>query len=110
MRRDAQNNQFSGALPTEMGGLSHLKILDFTDNRLTGFLPTQLGKLSMLSVLHMYRNEFIGPLPTEFGMLSLLTGLCVLPAALPLVYLVRLCCWCWTTSRPSPAHGLISHD
>ena len=41
-------NQLRGELPTELGGLGHLRTLDLSDNWLTGLIPVGLGQLSFL--------------------------------------------------------------
>ncbi|MBO1348618.1 MAG: putative Ig domain-containing protein [Hormoscilla sp. GUM202] len=69
------NNDLSGPLPSELGDLSNLQILELYDNSLNGTLPSELGDLSNLQYLHLYDNSLSGTLPSELGTLANLTRL-----------------------------------
>ena len=65
-----------GELPTEIGLLTNLKILDIRSNRMLGStLPTELGKLTLLNELAFKSCNLSGSLPTEIGNLSNLESL-----------------------------------
>ena len=65
----------SGQMPTEVGLLTTLNVLDFAYQKLTGGMPTEIGRLTALSQLCFQRNSLTGGMPTEIGMLTLLTRL-----------------------------------
>jgi hypothetical protein len=62
----------TGAIPTFLGSMTKLVLLDLDDNQLSSELPTELGQLVNLEFLLLNRNQLIGYIPTEFsGMTSL---------------------------------------
>lgn len=65
---DISNNVLSGALPSEIGRLVNLRVLDASGNRMTG-VPAEIGKLGNLRVLDLSNNRLTG-LPLEMGQLS----------------------------------------
>ena len=48
------NNQLTGEIPPELGGLSNLTELYLSGNGLTGEIPPELGGLSNLTELYLY--------------------------------------------------------
>lgn len=56
-------NKLYGTLPIELGNLQNLKLLAFNGNGLNGTIPSSLGKLSNLTQLHLSSNYFSGELP-----------------------------------------------
>ena len=68
-------NDLVGSLPTTIGQLSDLFLLDYTNNFLTGQLPTTIGMLSALTELLGGLNMQGGALPTELGQMVNLIGL-----------------------------------
>ena len=67
---DLGYNRLTGAIPTELGGLSSLEKLYLRHNRLTGSIPTQLGNISTLESLFLNSNKLTGSVPAELGQLS----------------------------------------
>jgi Leucine-rich repeat (LRR) protein len=65
---DLSGNELEGALPSELGRLVNLKILDASHNKMTG-LPAEIGKLRALEVLDLSDNSLTG-LPMELGNLK----------------------------------------
>ena len=63
-------NQLSGAIPTELGNLANLQLLNLTSNQLSGTIPTELGNLPNLQRLYLNGNQLTGGIPTEIGSLS----------------------------------------
>ena len=70
-----RENDLSGELPSELGSLSELTLLDLDMNRLTGGIPAQLGQLNELHTLLLGYNQLTGDLPPELGQLKGLTTL-----------------------------------
>eukprot|EP00833_Pecoramyces_ruminatium_P003900 jgi/Orpsp1_1/1177932/evm.model.c7180000063399.1 len=65
----------NGAIPSELGDLTKLEILNLNENNLTGSIPSQLGNLSNLNNLELSNNNLSGQIPSELGKLSNLTSL-----------------------------------
>jgi len=65
------SNNLSGRIPDDIGALSHLETLELFENPdLTGTLPTTIGKLSNLRMLNLNTCNLLGPLPSEIGNLG----------------------------------------
>ena len=64
------DNQLTGEIPPELGGLSNLEWLLLSGNRLTGEIPPELGGLSNLRELYLSFNQLTGEIPPELGGLS----------------------------------------
>ena len=64
------NRELSGSIPPELGNLSNLEILFLSDNQLSGSIPPELGKLSNLERLFLVGNQLSGSIPPELGKLS----------------------------------------
>ena len=62
------NNKLTGALPSEIGKLTKLKVLNASNNLMTG-VPAEVGHLPNLEVLDLSNNQLTG-LPNELGQLS----------------------------------------
>lgn len=62
------NNSLGGALPSQVGNLQKLKVLNLSNNKFTG-VPAEVGRLGNLEVLNLSNNELTG-LPMELGNLS----------------------------------------
>jgi len=59
----------TGTLPSELGRLTQLFILQLFENLMTGTLPSELGMLSNITDLILDLNQFTGSVPTELGLL-----------------------------------------
>ena len=68
-------NKLSGSIPSQLGNLSNLTLLDLSMNRLSGSIPSELGNLSKLEHLWLDNNTLIGSIPSELGNLSNLTSI-----------------------------------
>jgi len=65
----------AGALPPELGQLTHLTVLSLSYDGLTGSIPAELGKLANLRLLDLSSNRLTGSLPPELGRLSWLQSI-----------------------------------
>ena len=85
---ELQSLGLKGIIPTQIGKLTGLKVLDLSGNQLTGAIPTQIGKLTALTELKLSGNQLgSGPpaagearsvftdIPTQVGKLTKLTTL-----------------------------------
>ncbi|KAL9177991.1 hypothetical protein ABFS82_01G096100 [Erythranthe guttata] len=61
------NNKLEGPIPLSMGTLSNLYVLDLGDNGFTGDIPTNFGNLSLLTNLYLQGNNFSGHIPKSIG-------------------------------------------
>ena len=68
-------NNLSGAIPSEIGDLSSLRVLELYDNNLRGEIPSEIGGLSNLRALRLFQNGLTGEIPSEIGGLSNLRAL-----------------------------------
>ena len=64
-----------GVVPTQLGNLTALEVLDLGGSELTGAVPTQLGALTKLTRLDLGDNKLTGVIPTQLGALTALTSL-----------------------------------
>ncbi len=64
------DSELSGSIPTELGNLPNLRVLDLAQNELTGPIPAELGSLYSIVELYLYDNQLTGSIPTELGNLS----------------------------------------
>ena len=58
----------SGSIPPALGGLTELKVLDLS-GRLTGRIPNELGELTNLEVLNLRYNSLTGEIPPALARL-----------------------------------------
>jgi Leucine-rich repeat (LRR) protein len=72
---DLSANQFTGALPMEIGKFINLGYLDISENMLSGKIPTSLGSCVKLEFLAMRRNFFQGVIPSSLESLRGLRNL-----------------------------------
>ncbi|HLO33506.1 MAG TPA: ABC transporter substrate-binding protein [Anaerolineales bacterium] len=63
------HDNLTGALPPELGDLSNLKFFWLDDNQISGAIPDALGDLTNLRVLALDQNHFSGSIPASLGSL-----------------------------------------
>lgn len=49
----------AGSIPTVLGDLGHLEVLDLYANQLTGTVPTEIGRLKHLRILDLHDNNIV---------------------------------------------------
>ena len=67
IRLSLRQNELTGAIPAEIGGLSRLDYSVLGNNSVSGSIPAELGKLAQLRRLDLNNNHFEGALPPEMG-------------------------------------------
>lgn len=67
------NNNLTGALPSQVGQLKNLRVLNVSNNQMTG-VPAEVGQLSKLEILDLSNNQLTG-LPNELANLKKLKTL-----------------------------------
>ena len=72
---DLSRNRLAGAIPGALGNLSNLRSLYLQGNRLTGSVPDELGYLSDLEILYLWSNQLTGGIPSRLGRASSLEEL-----------------------------------
>ncbi|MDE2784700.1 MAG: Ig-like domain-containing protein [Gemmatimonadota bacterium] len=65
-----RSNALTGAIPSELGNLTHLDGLFLDSNALSGSIPPELGSLTRLLSLYLDNNPLSGPIPVEFARLQ----------------------------------------
>ncbi|KAL3654351.1 Protein NSP-INTERACTING KINASE 2 [Castilleja foliolosa] len=70
-----QDNNITGAIPSELGKLAKLQAIDLSDNLLTGQIPFSLSQLNTLQYLRLNNNSLTGTIPIALGNLTQLTFL-----------------------------------
>ena len=68
-------NKLSGEIPTSLGNLKALKLLNISYNNLYGRIPTSLGYLENLESLDLSHNNLSGSIPQSLAKLQQLTTL-----------------------------------
>jgi Leucine-rich repeat (LRR) protein len=64
------NNELNGSIPSSFGNLKELTRLQLANNRLTGGLSPQLGGLTKVSILELNSNALVGEIPAEIVNIS----------------------------------------
>ncbi|MFA6105795.1 MAG: leucine-rich repeat domain-containing protein [Patescibacteria group bacterium] len=62
------NNKLTGAIPSQVGKMTSLKVLNMSNNLLTG-IPAEVGQLANLEILDV-SNNYITGMPYEIGNLK----------------------------------------
>lgn len=65
-----QNQQMTGSIPSELGHLTCLKILDMDDNSIQGTIPDMFTNLTNLRTIDIDTNELSGTLPPSLYQLQ----------------------------------------
>ncbi|KAF6149299.1 hypothetical protein GIB67_026155 [Kingdonia uniflora] len=65
---DLSDNSLSGSLPSEIGNLGMLKLLNLRKNSLSGQIPSEMSKLSGLEYLDLSVNNFKGKIPERLSL------------------------------------------
>ncbi|TVU32656.1 hypothetical protein EJB05_24397, partial [Eragrostis curvula] len=71
----AQDNLFTGKIPSEIGKATKLKFLYLYLNNLTGSIPQEISELVNLEELDLSLNSLTGSIPSSFGNLKKLTSM-----------------------------------
>ncbi|KAG5048312.1 hypothetical protein JHK85_009415 [Glycine max] len=65
--RSLQGNKFLGHIPSVIGLMQALTVLELNDNHLSGHIPPELGKLTDLFDLNVANNNLEGPVPDNLS-------------------------------------------
>ncbi|XP_022717347.1 probable LRR receptor-like serine/threonine-protein kinase At1g53440 isoform X1 [Durio zibethinus] len=69
-----KGHNLTGILPSELGNLTHLEVIDLTRNYLNGSIPSSLSQLPLTN-LSLLGNRISGSIPREIGDISTLEDL-----------------------------------
>ncbi|CAA0809820.1 Probable LRR receptor-like serine/threonine-protein kinase [Striga hermonthica] len=61
----ARGCNLNGVIPSAIGKLIGLQLLDLRENQITGVIPPTLGKLNRLQRLYLYANQLHGLIPKD---------------------------------------------
>ena len=75
LRLDKRAHGLTGIVPSSLGNLTRIEVLNLSRNRMGGSIPQELGKLAELKELLLINSDLIGPIPSELGQLTKLEGL-----------------------------------
>ena len=65
----------TGTIPTKLGTLPEMRVIELQHNHLKGLIPSEIGQLYMLSYLLLQENQLTGSLPASVQELSLMKAL-----------------------------------
>lgn len=74
---DFSNNSLTGTIPSTFSSLTELQALVFNDNQLTGTIPSSFSSLSQLTYLAFADNKLSGTIPSNLSNLMQLSVLFV---------------------------------
>ena len=66
----SDSNALTGSIPSEIGLLTGLKLLDLSKNSFEGEIPSEIGLLTNLISINFDQNEIEGIIPSEIGLLT----------------------------------------
>lgn len=66
-------NELDGTIPSALGDMLSLEVLDLGHNELNGNIPSEIGDLVNLEIMHLQSNQLDGDIPIELGDLVNLT-------------------------------------
>ncbi|XP_034710510.1 receptor like protein 27-like [Vitis riparia] len=69
---DLSGNNFKGQIPTSIGNLNGLHLLNLGNNNLTGHIPSSLGDLTQLQSLDLSQNQLSGEIPLQLTRITFL--------------------------------------
>ncbi len=72
---DVDQNNLSGIIPQSLGGLTNLYFLNLDYNLFSGSIPASLGNLTKLQYLYIDGNQLTGEIPSSLGNLTKLESL-----------------------------------
>ncbi|CAN4096521.1 unnamed protein product [Withania somnifera] len=72
---DLYGCQFSGSIPDSVGNLTLIRQLDFSKNNFTNHIPSTISKWKHLTLLDLRSNSLQGDIPDVFSNLQNLVGL-----------------------------------
>ncbi|XP_059596908.1 receptor like protein 27 [Vitis vinifera] len=72
MAIDFSGNNFKGQIPTSIGSLKGIHLLNLGGNDLTGHIPSSLGNLTQLESLDLSQNKLSGEIPWQLTRLTFL--------------------------------------
>ncbi|KAJ9686892.1 hypothetical protein PVL29_015661 [Vitis rotundifolia] len=72
MAIDFSGNNFKGQIPTSIGNLKGLHLLNLGGNNLTGHMPSSLGNLTQLESLDLSVNKLSGEIPLQLTRITFL--------------------------------------
>ena len=70
-----EKNKLTGEIPTEIGALLELQVLDMSYNSLRGPIPDEIGSLKKLRWFRLKENDLSGTLPSSLGLMHSLWSL-----------------------------------
>ncbi|KAF8027300.1 hypothetical protein BT93_E0263 [Corymbia citriodora subsp. variegata] len=69
---DMPYNHIQGSIPSALGNLFNLSLLNLRNNFLTGHIPDSIGALYSLQILALDENMLTGEIPSSIGNMTLL--------------------------------------
>lgn len=64
---DLSDNSLTGNLPSDVGNLGRLRLLNLARNQMSGDLPSELNKIDGLEYLDLSNNNFNGKIPDKLS-------------------------------------------
>jgi len=84
-------NMLGGSIPSEIGLMQYLKVLNANNNFLSDELPTELGLLTSLETLHLQNNSLEGHVPSELGNLESLLSMNLQTNEITGIFPIEIC-------------------